>query len=127
MKNIMSNIKFLSLFLVIVFCFSFCSILASCDSNNHYEYQKTSSDYIRDQIDYRVYGIMRTNNFSSYSFTSNISSSGENRYKVTGKVTLTDEYGDNWIGNYDAVVRYYEDSDSYDVSSFSMGKIYKQR
>lgn len=127
MKNIMSNIKFLSLFLTIVLCFSFCISLSSCGESYENEGIKTSDDYIRDEIDYRVYGIMRTNNYTSYSFTSNISSSGENRYKVTGKVTLTDEYGDNWIGNYDAVVEYLPESDDYDLSSFNIGTLYKSR
>jgi hypothetical protein len=115
----------LAILLIIVFCFSCCIFLPSCGES--YEEVKTSSDYIRDEIKYELKGRFYSSGYSIQSFSTNISKDGDSRYEVSGTVTLKDSSGNTWKGSYDAVVRYYEDSDSYDVSSFSMGKIYKQR
>lgn len=126
MRNL--RLKALSLFLLVVFCCSFCALFCSCSSSgNNKKYEKTAKDYIRDEIKYELRGRLYSSGYSLSSFTTNIVKDGKTRYEVSGKVTVKDKYGDLWTGNYDAVVYYDADSDSYSVSSFSMGKIYKQR
>lgn len=125
MDNITSKIKVLSLFLIIVFCFSFCITLLSCSES--YEKIKTSDDYIRDEIKYSIKGTLYSSGYSMQSFTTNIFRDGNNRYEVSGSVTLKDRYDNIWKGSYDAIVEYDPDSDNYSVRNFDMGNIYKQR
>ncbi len=51
----------------------------------------------------------------------------ENKFEVTGKVTVRDKYGDTYTGKYDAVVEYDPaEEDSY-VVSFDLGTLYKDK
>ena len=113
--------------LILAFCLSFCTILSSCDGGSSQEYQKTYRDYVRDQIEYRIKGTLYSSGYTFQSFTSNISHYDTDTYEVHGKVTVRDKYGDIWTGNYDAMVDYDVNDDSYRVRSFNMGSIYKQR
>lgn len=49
---------------------------------------------------------------------------GNNRYEVTGKVTVNDKYGDSYTGKYDAEVEYDPATGDCDVD-LDLGTLYK--
>ena len=49
----------------------------------------------------------------------------ENKFDVTGKVTVRDKYGDTYTGKYDAVVEYDPAKEDSEIVSFDLGTLYK--
>lgn len=50
---------------------------------------------------------------------------GENVYNVSGKVRVSDKYGDQYTGTFDATVRYYPEDGDADTSSYEVSSLYK--
>lgn len=51
----------------------------------------------------------------------------ENKFEVTGKVTVRDKYGDTYTGKYDAIVEYDPAEEDSDIVSFNLGTLYKDK
>ena len=49
---------------------------------------------------------------------------GNNKFQVTGKVTVRDNYGDTYTGKYDATATYDAASDDFDVD-YDLDDLYK--
>ena len=54
-----------------------------------------------------------------------ISSTGNNNFKITGTVTVSDDYGYLWVANYDAIVTYDSTTDNYNAT-YTLGTFSKK-
>lgn len=111
--------KSISIILSIVLCFSLCA--CSNNSGNTESVEDKIRTHVRTYLDLKVY---MTYGVTSQSITCYISKDGENKYKVSGKITIRDKYGDPCSGKYDAIIWYDPETNDCDIRSCNIGDFY---
>lgn len=116
--------KILALILAIITCLSLCACTGGGNSND----AKSSSveDKVKESVKYQIMAevALKYDTTGAPSCTYFVDEIGENKFEVTGKVTVRDKYGDSYTGKYDAEVIYDPADDDCDVS-LEMGTLYK--
>ncbi len=112
----------ISLLLAFIMCVSFCA----CETERS-EDSESLSDRVASEVkaqimfhvglSYEIVGAPRVTAF--------VKEIGDNEFRVTGKVTIRDNYGDTYTGKYDATASYDEDSDNISVD-YDIGELYKE-
>ena len=111
--------KVLSLILALVMCLSLC---ACGGGSSKKSLSDRAADAVSSQIkvyvklSYEVNGVPQV--------TTYVTETSTNHFKVTGKVTVRDAYGDTYSGKYDATAVYDPATDSFDVD-YDIAKLYK--
>lgn len=120
MKNISK--KIIAMFLIIV---TFAGLGVGCSTKK--EVASVSSK-VADKVEYMVmYEVrMRYSVVGMPQVTSYVRDTGNNTFEVTGKVTIRDQYGDTYTGNYDATAKYNPETGNISVDT-NIGKLYKNR
>lgn len=112
------------LLLTIIFCFSFCT----CNNNT----DTSKSESIEEKVKYDVDNTIHTEFIWGYGdlnlryITHYVNTISENTFKVSGKITTIDNYGDFYTGKYDAIVKYNSDEDKFDTT-VNIGTFYMDR
>ncbi len=113
--------KLLAAFLALVLCFSLC---ACADKKTNTE---TVEDKVRSAVEARLitYVALSYDTVGVPSITCYIDEVDENKFEVSGKVTVKDKYGDTYSGKYDAEVEYNPSTDECSVD-YDLDKLYKK-
>ena len=106
--------------LALIMCFS----IIACDGNK--KETKSIEDKVRSAVESRIiveigytYDTVGVPNCTYY-----IDKIDDNNFKVTGKVTVKDKYGDTYTGKYDAEVTYNPTTDEC-TAFLDLDKLYK--
>ena len=59
------------------------------------------------------------------SFSSRVTKIEENKFAVTGNVSVYDTNDDKYTGNYEAIVEYNPETDDYSIADYNLGELYK--
>lgn len=108
--------RVLSIMLVLALCFAMCA----CGSEPK-SMRDRAADAVKTQLQAYVlwnYGTIARN------ITTYVKEIGDNKFQVTGKVTIQDDYGDPYTGKYDATAIYKDDTGEFEVD-YEVGKFYK--
>ena len=113
--------KLVALFMVLAMCFSLCA----CETDD-----ATNADSVEDVIKGKVEMTIYTKVYLEYGYHPTISVTyirerDDNVYDVSGRVTVSDKYGDPYSGTFDAVAKYDPTDKSASVSSYDVSKLYK--
>ena len=117
--------KILLMLLMSALVFTF----VACDLNN--EPEKSPEELIIEDVESCVTAeiiatiIWQYDTEGSPLITHYVDEIGENKFEVTGKVTVRDKYGDTYTGKYDAIVEYDPISEDSDIVSFNLGTLYR--
>lgn len=112
--------KMIALVLSLVLCLSLCACGDNGDDTTSVN-QKVKNSVIAQltlkvKLQYEITG--------QPIITTNIKEISENRYKVTGKITVRDAYGDSYTGKYDAIVDYDPSKDNC-KANIDLGDLYR--
>lgn len=113
--------KALSLILALVMCLSLCACGSGSGSSKK-SLSDRAADAVSSQIkvyvklSYEVNGVPQV--------TTYVTETSTNNFKVTGKVSVRDAYGDTYTGKYDATAIYDPATDDFDVD-YDVAKLYK--
>lgn len=112
--------KLIALVLVAAFLISLCACGSSSGS------ERSLSDRAASQVasTVKVYCKLSYNITGVPQVTTYVQDMGGGEFRVTGKVTIRDEYGDSYTGKYDATATYNESSDSFDID-YDVDSLYK--
>ena len=116
--------KLLLVLLVTTLTFS----LIACDGK---ESSKSAEELIIEDVKSTVRGEISSTIIWKYdtegapTITYYVDEISENKFEITGKVTVCDKYGDTYTGKYDAVVEYDPVEEDSDIVSFNLGTLYK--
>lgn len=111
--------KFFAVLMSVVLCFS----LVACTA----EKTETVENKVKSAVEARLitYVSIAYDTIGVPNITYYIEEVGENKFEVSGKVTVQDKYGDTYSGNYDAEVEYNSSTDKCTVD-YDLGKLYKK-
>ena len=111
--------------LALLVAFAFCVSLCACGAK--VEPTESAEDKIRSEVqaELTVEIMFSYDTVGVPQITYNIRKVNEEKYEVSGKVTVKDKYGDSYTGKYDAVVSYDPDTDDYETVNLDLGKLYK--
>ena len=107
-----------------------CSLF-SCGKGKENEKTKDPEEIIIEDVKSTVSSqitatiILKYDTVGSPTVTHYVDEISDNKYEVTGKVTVRDKYGDTYTGKYDAIVVYDPTSEDCSISSFNLGTLYK--
>ena len=112
--------KVFSIILAMVLCLSLCA----CSGGN--VDTKSVEDKVKLAVESQIMAkiTLQYDTTGIPSITYYIDKISENKFEVTGKVTVKDKYGDSFTGKYDAVVEYDPATDKCDADC-DIGKLYK--
>ena len=111
--------KKIAFVLAVVMLFGCCFVMSGCGDDS--KGSKSQNDDIQDAVRYQIMADVARKSLSgsSISFISctyaTIKNLGNNQFKVSGKVTVRDQYGSMHVADYDAEVDYDADYDDYDA------------
>jgi len=107
--------KIISLLLAMLLIFSLCACSSSEGSGNSEEDKVISAVESRAIVEmtlgYETNGVPQIT-------TASVEEVSENKWEVSGKITVNDKYGDSYTGTYDAVVEYNPETDDASVVDF---------
>ena len=110
-----------ALILAVALCFGLCACGGGSTESKASPEEKVSSA-VRSRIIVEITFSYDTTGVPT--ITTYVDEIGDNRYEVTGKVTVKDKYGDSYTGKYDAEVEYDPVTDDCDVD-LELGTLYK--
>lgn len=117
MKNIS---RIIATFLIIV---TIAGLGVGCSSSK--EDEPSLSSRVADQVEYRIQFEMKMQGAVGLpQVTTYVRETGNNTFIVTGKVTIRDQYGDTYTGNYDATAKYNPETGNISVDT-DIGSLYK--
>ena len=113
--------KVFSVILAMILCFS----LGACSSKN--VETESMDDRLKDAVKNRINAtiLIEYDTVGVPSATYYIDEMSETEFEVTGKVTVTDKFGDKYTGNYEAFVEYDPSTDELDVVDCEIYSLYK--
>lgn len=105
--------------------FVLCTVLflCACDGSDGFG-PKSKEDLVRESVEIRgkieylgtkIGGKEMTSSSVNIKTVREVS---DTEYYVAGKITMSDDYGNNWTNNFDCHVVYDADSDTWDVEDF---------
>ena len=114
--------KFFSIMLVSILMFS----LFACgkDVKTEKTVNDKVSDAVKSQIILKI--ALQYNTVGVPTITTFVQEKGNNKFEVTGKITVKDKYGDKYTGKYDAEVTYDPELDKCKVS-LEIDDLYKEK
>ena len=115
--------KAISILLVLIIVIG----LGACGNEEHSQ-EKTLSDRAADAVENHIWSYVYVAYNQPQNIlvnTTHISQTNDNTFKVSGKVTVTDKYGDKFTGKYDATATYNPSTDDFDVQ-YDVGTLYRQ-
>ena len=117
--------KLFAILLALVLCFSLCA--CGGDSGSTETVEETVEDKVEDEVQAYVSSrvLLEYDIFGPPNITCYVAKETENEFKVTGKVTVKDEYGDSYTGNYDTYVEYDPETDTCNVTECYIDTLYK--
>lgn len=122
--NRISKSHFAGKVLAFILAFSMLALLCACG-----ESKESIEDKVKSAVDSRaiVYVKLMYETSGLPTLTHYIDEIGDNTYKVTGKVTVRDNYGDSFTGKYDAEVTYDPETEECNCTSFDLETPTKDR
>lgn len=114
--------KAISILLVLIIVIG----LGACGNEEHSQ-EKTLSDRAADAVENHIWSYVYVAYNQPQNIlvnTTHISQTNDNTFKVSGKVTVTDKYGDKFTGKYDATATYNPSTDDFDVQ-YDVGTLYR--
>lgn len=111
--------KIISIVLIVIFIFVLCACGGGDSGKETQSVESKVMERVRAQITAKV--LLQYDTVGSPNITCYVNEAGENKYRVTGTVTVRDRYGDSYTGKYDAMVNTY--SDTVDLN---LGTLYKK-
>ena len=113
--------KVLAIILAMILCFSLCA----CNGGNE-EDTESIEDKVKSAVKSDIMATIKLQYDTTGlpNITCYVDKISENKFEVTGKVTVKDKYGDSYTGKYDADVEYKPERDYCDVD-LDIGSLYK--
>lgn len=113
--------KLFIIILSIIMCFS----IIACNDNK--EDTESIEDKVKEAVRLRITTeiILYYDTADVPQCTYYVDDIGDNNFKVTGKATVKDKYGDSYTGKYDAEVTYDPFADKCSVTNLDLDKLYK--
>lgn len=122
--------KLLALFLVLMMC----TCLFACGAGSTGENTQTEAQSSDDDVFERVQSMAENSvrayvkyayDYKDVSLTTYVDALSGSKYEVSGKVTITDKYGDSYTGNYDVLLTYDVFNDTLTVDSTDVDSLYR--
>jgi len=112
--------------LAIIFACALVIMCCACSTSSNTADGETVEDMVKEAAEFSVRKEILINYTSHVpTITTSIDSNNGNTYYVSGSVTVRDKHGDPYSGTYDAVVEYDSTANDCEVTSFELGKLYK--